>query len=61
MEPSATSGRAPQPFEDLVELSREKYGASVLYATDDFFAEKENLLRPERAVFIDGKYTGLTG
>lgn len=57
MEPSAIGGRAPQPFEDLVELSREKYGASVLYATDDFFAEKENLLRPEKAIFIDGKYT----
>ncbi|MFO0662591.1 MAG: allantoicase [Polyangiaceae bacterium] len=56
MEATAT-GRAPQAFEDLVELSREKYGASVLYATDDFFAEKENLLRPEKAIFIDGKYT----
>ncbi|MCC6321532.1 MAG: allantoicase [Phycisphaerales bacterium] len=26
-------------------------------ASDDFFAEKENLLRPERAVFIPGKFT----
>jgi allantoicase len=28
-----------------------------LYATDDFFAEKENLLKPGRGIFITDKYT----
>ena len=28
-----------------------------MWATDDFFAEKENLLKPTEAIFIDGKYT----
>jgi allantoicase len=46
-----------QPFEDLVELSARKYGSAVVYATDDYFAEKDNLLNPEPAVFLDGKYT----
>jgi allantoicase len=46
-----------QAFEDLVELSGRKYGSSVMYATDDYFAEKDNLLNPEPAVFLDGKYT----
>lgn len=44
-------------FTELVDLAAERLGGSVLYATDDFFAEKENLLKPQEAVFIDGKYT----
>ncbi len=44
-------------FLDLPDLAARKYGGSVLYANDDFFAEKENLLKPEKAIFIDGKYT----
>ena len=32
-------------------------GAFALYATDDFFAEKENLLKPRPAVWIEDKYT----
>jgi len=44
-------------FTELVDLAAERLGGSVLYATDDFFAEKENLLKPTEAVFIDGKYT----
>ncbi len=30
-------------FKDLVDLASERLGGSVLYATDDFFAPKENL------------------
>ncbi len=41
----------------LVNLAEARLGASVLHANDDFFAEKENLLKPEKAIFIDGKYT----
>ncbi len=44
-------------FTDLVDLASQKFGATVLYANDDFFASKDNLLKPERAIFIDGKYT----
>jgi allantoicase len=44
-------------FTELIDLAAERLGGSVLWATDDFFAEKENLLKPEEAIFIDGKYT----
>ena len=44
-------------FTELIDLAAERLGGSVLWATDDFFAEKENLLKPSEAVFIDGKYT----
>ena len=44
-------------FTDLIDLAAERLGGSVLWATDDFFAEKENLLKPTEAIFIDGKYT----
>ena len=44
-------------FVDLVDLAAKRLGGSVLYATDDFFASKDNLLEPEDAVFIPGKYT----
>ncbi|MDF2696938.1 MAG: Allantoicase [Labilithrix sp.] len=44
-------------FTQLIDLAAERLGGSVLWATDDFFAEKENLLKPQDAVFIDGKYT----
>ena len=41
----------------LVDLAAERLGGSVLHATDDFFASKDNLLKPHEAVFIEGKYT----
>src|SRR5215813_12607755 len=44
-------------FTELIDLAAERLGGAVLWATDDFFAEKENLLKPKEAVFIDGKYT----
>ena len=44
-------------FTDLVDLASQKFGATVLYANDDFFASKDNLLKPEKAIFLDGKYT----
>src|SRR3984957_16679662 len=42
-------------FDQWVDLASERLGGAVLYANDDFFAEKENLLKPAAAVFIDGK------
>jgi len=44
-------------FRDLIDLAGERLGGSVRYATDDFFAEKENLLRPYRPVWKEHEYT----
>ncbi len=41
----------------MVNLAQLSLGAEVLSATDEFFAEKENLLKSEPPVFIDGKFT----
>lgn len=41
----------------MVELSAERTGGAVLWANDDFFAEKENLLKAAKPVWIEGKYT----
>ena len=44
-------------FTELVDLASEKLGGSVLFANDDFFASKDNLLKPAAAIFIEDKYT----
>lgn len=44
-------------FTDLIDLASEKLGGAVLFANDDFFAPKENLLKASAPVFIEGKYT----
>lgn len=44
-------------FAGLVDLAAERIGGRALAASDEFFAEKENLLKPGRGVFIDDKYT----
>jgi allantoicase len=44
-------------FTQLTDLAAERLGGQVLFATDDFFAEKENLIKPTRGVFITDKYT----
>jgi allantoicase len=44
-------------FAQLTNLAAEKLGGKVLYATDDFFAEKENLIKEGRGIFIADKYT----
>lgn len=44
-------------YTDLIDLASARLGGAVLYANDDFFAEKENLLKPSAPVFIEGKYT----
>ena len=44
-------------FSSLTDLAAERLGGKVLYATDDFFAEKENLIKPGRGIFITDKYT----
>jgi len=44
-------------FTQLTDLAAEKLGGKVVFATDDFFAEKENLINSGRGVFITDKYT----
>jgi len=44
-------------YTQLTDLAAERLGGKVLYATDDFFAEKENLIAPTRGIFITDKYT----
>lgn len=40
-----------------VNLAEERLGAKVIFSTDDFFAEKENLIKPGRGIFIEDKFT----
>lgn len=44
-------------FTELIDLSSERLGGAVLIANDEFFAPKENLLKPTAAVFREGEYT----
>lgn len=44
-------------FRDLVDLVSERVGGAALAANDEFFAGKENLVKPERPVFREGEYT----
>jgi len=47
-------------FDDLrrqfVDLAQPRLGSEVVYATDDFFADKARLIDPAEPVFIPGKY-----
>jgi allantoicase len=45
------------PFTKLTDLAAERLGGKALLCSDDFFAEKENLLKPGRGIFIPDKYT----
>jgi allantoicase len=44
-------------FTTLTDLAAERFGGLALACSDDFFAEKENLLKPGRGIFIPDKYT----
>ncbi len=46
-------------FTELIDLASERLGGAVLFANDEFFAAKENLLKPADPIFIEGKYTDL--
>jgi allantoicase len=56
-----TSPVPPTPvandFTRLIDLAAERLGGVALAASDEFFAPKENLLKPGRGVFIPDKYT----
>ncbi|HUP62701.1 MAG TPA: allantoicase [Thermoanaerobaculia bacterium] len=44
-------------FRDLLDLASERLGGSVIDANDDFFAEKENLIKPYPPVWKEHEYT----
>ncbi|MEO5563124.1 MAG: allantoicase [Chitinophagaceae bacterium] len=44
-------------FTKLTDLAAERLGGKAILCTDDFFAEKENLLKPGRGIYIAEKYT----
>ena len=44
-------------FTSFINLAADRLGAEAVSCSDDFFAEKENLLKPGRGIFIPGKYT----
>lgn len=45
-------------FRKLVDLASARLGGRAIEANDEFFAPKSNLLKPSKAVFIEGKFTG---
>ena len=57
MNPVNELGRARVPFTELMDLASELMSGSVLEASDDFFAPKENLIKSQAAVFNPDKYT----
>src|SRR4026209_1588 len=44
-------------FTKLTDLAAERLGGEALLCSDDFFAEKYNLIKPGRGIFIADKYT----
>ena len=54
MLPSPTEAAA---FSGFIDLASARLGGRALMANDEFFAEKENLLKPARAIFLPDEYT----
>lgn len=44
-------------FQDLVDLASERLGGAVIAANDEFFAPKENLIKPDAPEWREGVYT----
>jgi allantoicase len=49
--------KSPPEFAHLTNLAEDLTGTFVVAATDDYFAEKENLIRPDAPQWIEDKYT----
>jgi allantoicase len=47
----------PNPFSDLLDLAASNLGGLALASNDDFFAKRDNLLKPGPAVFDVDAYT----
>jgi allantoicase len=46
-----------EPKINHIDLASDRLGGKALLCSDDFFAEKENLIKPGRGIFITDKYT----
>jgi allantoicase len=62
MQSSPETGRPTEDddtptFTRLADLGSARVGARAIAASDDFFAPRANLLKPEPAVFVAGKFT----
>ena len=44
-------------FADLADLASARLGGRAIAASDDFFAPRSNLLKPEPAIFVPGRFT----
>jgi len=44
-------------FTQLADLASERLNGRAILANDEFFAGKQNLLKPSKPIFIEGKYT----
>lgn len=56
--PSNTPPQIPAPsFADLIDLASELMGSEVVAANDDFFAEKENLIKSSSPIFDADRFT----
>jgi allantoicase len=45
------------PFTELIDLASERLGGAAVLANDEFFASRDNLVKPAPAIWIEGKYT----
>ncbi|HTL11544.1 MAG TPA: allantoicase [Bdellovibrionota bacterium] len=57
MQTVASTAAAHVAFTELLDLASERVGGKALSTSDDFFAEKENLLKASAPVFVFDKYT----
>ena len=48
--------RSDNPFHQWVRLEQPRLGTRVVFATDDFFADKSRLIDPAEPVFVADKY-----
>jgi allantoicase len=54
---SASMSDLTFPFTALADLASARVGGRAIGASDDFFAPKSNLLKPDPPIFIPGKFT----
>jgi allantoicase len=52
-----SESKQAQQSQQWIDLASERLGGKVIWANDEFFAPKENLLKGAAAIFIEGKYT----
>ncbi|HYN83476.1 MAG TPA: allantoicase [Gemmatimonadaceae bacterium] len=54
---TVASASDAHPFTELPDLAAERLGGAVIAANDDFFAPKENLIKPAAPEWREGEYT----